>query len=580
MAKARRVALLCIDPWHWAEGSQQKPFNYGARRIQAAILGHPELADCDVRLIESMSLDVDEVSSELEAFDPDFIGASAFVWSFPTLLEASRRAKLKRPDRTVIFGGPSARPEMLRLPQHRHGREVIDALVEGDGESTIEDLLLAPQLTSQTLRGISGLHLPDADGWHFTGKRTLPSPDAHPSPYQMGLVPPGRQADIESFRGCPLSCTYCEWGDTGVQSRTFGYEYLVKELTALKSAKAESIWLVDPALNLNHKAFQNLRRAEAEVGALRAVGGFRCEIYPSHMTDEHLAFLQDTKAAHAGIGLQSLDKEVLHALERPFDEKKFERVAREVASIVPDTVIEIIMGLPGDTPDNFKRTVERVSQLPVSLRIFHCLVLPSALMTRAPAEFDLKFDPFTLKMISCQGWSEKDFEDMYRWLDVNASPDSNNAKVRRAELNVPQARRTSKTSPVSRELHDALARSVRASSTWTLDGADALDGEDGRAGFIAHLRRADGVLDLRVWPWDGVAPRFLEADRIAYAYSGGGTSLDAQSAGTLKNVIRQIHPIAHAVIRGLGTASRSGAAPRVVPLGGVGPNRPESEIKL
>lgn len=596
MGLPRRIALLCIDPWHWANGTDVKPFNYGARRIQAAILGCPDLAHCEVELIESLSLDAEEIAAELEAFNPDFIGASAFVWSFPALLESCRLAKLKRPDRVVVFGGPSARPEMLRLPQHSHGTGIIDALVEGDGESTIEDLLRTPNLSRMTMRQIPGLHVSTGEGWLFTGKRTLPSPDAHPSPYQMGLVPAQRQAEVESFRGCPLSCTYCEWGDTGVASRTFGFDYLVRELEALKKVQARSVWLVDPGLNLNHKAFQNLRRAEAETGALRSIGGFRSEIYPSHLTDEHLKFLQDVKAAHAGIGLQSMDKEVLRALERPFEEKKFDRVAREVASIVPDTAIEIIMGLPGDNPDNFKRTVDRVSQLPVAVRIFHCLVLPSALMTRAPAEFNLKFDPFTLKMISCKGWSEADFEGIYRWLDDNASNDGDTAKVRRVEFNVPKARQpmiAGETTPpripevrgeatptpgqamawdkplsVPQELHDALDRSIRGSSQWTLGSAVILERDELRTGFIAKLQSGQGPLDLRVWPSDRPAPRFMEMEGVSYAYgSAPGSQLTPETIRTLKIVIGRLHPVAHAVIRGVGAMSVSPAAAHVVALG-------------
>ena len=39
-------------------------------------------------------------------------------------------------------------------------------------------------------------------------------------------------------------------------------------------------------------------------------------------------------------------------------------------------------------------------------------------MTRAPAGSDMAFDPSTLKMISCWGWSEKDFRDTAEKLDL------------------------------------------------------------------------------------------------------------------------------------------------------------------
>jgi hypothetical protein len=76
--------------------------------------------------------------------------------------------------------------------------------------------------------------------------------------------------------------------------------------------------------------------------------------------------------------------------------------------------IEIIFGLPGDTPGGFCRTVDYVMDVarsgPVILSIFHALVLPDGLMTRAPEGADMDFDPHTLMMRSCRGWSATDLE--------------------------------------------------------------------------------------------------------------------------------------------------------------------------
>jgi hypothetical protein len=38
------------------------------------------------------------------------------------------------------------------------------------------------------------------------------------------------------------------------------------------------------------------------------------------------------------------------------------------------------------------------------MRVYHCVVLPSALMSRAAPGFDIRFDPVTLKIESCLGW--------------------------------------------------------------------------------------------------------------------------------------------------------------------------------
>ncbi len=66
------------------------------------------------------------------------------------------------------------------------------------------------------------------------------------------------------------------------------------------------------------------------------------------------------------------------------------------------------MGLPGDTPDRFRRTLDYALSLPTSVRAYHCLVMPDAVMTRGLRVFDMAYDPRTMAMISCLGWSGDD----------------------------------------------------------------------------------------------------------------------------------------------------------------------------
>lgn len=594
MARPLRVALLCLDPWQIEESGNHRPFNYAVRRIQAAIAGDARLAHVELALLESESLDVDALSARIEAFAPDVIGASAYVWSFPTLLEAARRAKRSRPDRTILFGGPSARPEMFALPQHADSAGVVDAIVVGEGEACIQEILLLETRDRASLLTVAGLAVHDGTRWVTTPTRDLGPPDQHPSPYQMGLMPTGVTGQIESFRGCPLSCTYCEWGDTGVTPRVFGKDHLVRELRALAEVNAKGTWLVDPALNLSSRAFRNLSAAEAEVGTLKALGSFRCEIYPSHTTDEHLAFLEATQTKYVGIGLQSFDEDVLASVERPFSPARFDRVVGDVAAIVPDTVVEVILGLPGDSPDSFKRTLEKVRTLPVAVRVFHCLVLPSALMTRAPASFALEFDPFTLQMLSCKGWSRRDLERTCAWLDdfahdesgeiphggtwklprpgTHAPPKVEPARDRPAELgggrgaspmdapSPPSKRPSPAEARAPKEIHDALSRRAAEAAPWTLTTVDFVDGDVARGLVLCFTLDNRSTLVLRATP-KSESPAYRELDALGYAYAKRETPLDARALEALDRVLAAIHPVALAAILGVRPRAAKGSLP-------------------
>jgi hypothetical protein len=71
---------------------------------------------------------------------------------------------------------------------------------------------------------------------------------------------------------------------------------------------------------------------------------------------------------------------------------------------VSSVAVEIIVGLPGDSPESFRWNFERARRLPCAPRVYHCVVLPSALMVRSPPEHRLDYDPRSLKMRSCLGW--------------------------------------------------------------------------------------------------------------------------------------------------------------------------------
>jgi histone acetyltransferase (RNA polymerase elongator complex component) len=159
--------------------------------------------------------------------------------------------------------------------------------------------------------------------------------------------------------------------------------------------------LADAGLNINTAALPNLREAAERTG-FRGERGLICKVYPATVRREHLDFLLDVGNPYVGVGLQSFDSEVLAHVERKYDKARFEETLyalTEVASVA----VEIIPGLPGDDPEGFWRNFERARRLPCALRVYHRVVLPSALMVRSPPNFALKYDPISLKMQSCLG---------------------------------------------------------------------------------------------------------------------------------------------------------------------------------
>jgi hypothetical protein len=571
--QTRHVALVCIDPWQAPE-STYRPFNYSVRKVQAAVVADPALAHVTTEVIESFHADVDWFVSRILASAAQLVGFSSYVWSFETMVEVARRVKAERPDVCIVFGGPSAAPEMFALPPFRDATLSLDALVKGEGEDTFRALCASPRLDAASLATIPGLFVPTGEPGvlRSTGVRPAPELGDLASPYALGLVARGTSGHLETFRGCPLSCSFCQWGDLDNESRVIPQAILERELQAFEDLGIQSVYLIDAGLNLNARAFRNLRGAFAR-SSLKGRAHFRCEIYPAHMTEDHLRFLEDVGTESVGIGLQSFDRAVLEGVDRHFDERRFERVVSDVGSIVRETVVEVILGLPGDNPDSFKRTFERARSLRAELRVFRCLVLPGALMSRGQPHQAIDFDPRSLEMQSCQGWPGDAIEQTCRWVESQALAEggerngSSTWRFPRADapgtiagqrlgpreplpaLVDPPAEITSPVRDVPAEVERAFADGVRAGSTaeWTLSKL-----ERRTDGFEATVSTRTGRMVVSVEPAREGRRAFRVSSGWAFSYR---VQPDAPSPDELMQLDR--------VIRHIAPALSHAAAPRV-----------------
>ncbi len=406
-ARARRVALVCLTPRPDAQelGQLRLP-SFGIRRIHAALLGDPDLAGLQVAQIDRRADDLDGYVEEVLAFAPDLVGFSIYVWSAPAMIEVARRLRRHRPGLPIVFGGPSARSAFFDLEPYGPAYHYLDAVVEGDGEEIIQDIAKLPNFERAAWESVRGLTLPTQTGWFRTERRPqIASLDRIASPYAHGLMPRGGVAYLETFRGCPLSCRFCEWGSKENTKAAFSADYVARELEAFRRHEAPAVFLLDAGLNLNIGAFRNLRLANQRSGFLKETLLW-AEIYPSIVRDEHLAFIEEIGTAYLGVGMQSMDSTVLRLHDRPSDSPRFEAAVRALAAVT-NIELQIIAALPGDTPEGFFRTLDYALSLPANVRVYHCLVLPDALLTRSRPEWNVRFDTETMTIRSCEGWSEE-----------------------------------------------------------------------------------------------------------------------------------------------------------------------------
>jgi radical SAM superfamily enzyme YgiQ (UPF0313 family) len=144
------------------------------------------------------------------------IGFSTYLWNKNYNYELAKEIKSLNPDVLLVFGGPEVdhtNPKIFdQCP-------FMDVVIINEGELAFADILKA--YPSVDLFHVPGLLINQNCQPLFTdGPKRLDNLDILPSPYTAGVFDqliydhPDVEwtATIETNRGCPFQCTFCDWG--------------------------------------------------------------------------------------------------------------------------------------------------------------------------------------------------------------------------------------------------------------------------------------------------------------------------------------------------------------------------------
>ena len=303
----------------------------------------------------------DAIVSAVRASAPWLVGWSTYVWNIERVLLLSRLLKARLPGLRVILGGPHVSdPSVAEWLLQEN--PALDAVVRGEGEIPLADLL----------RGL----LAPAENWEAPGitcRGSRREPASFPSaaileqlgrslsPYLSGVYPlddpDGVFVNLQSSRGCRFACAYCAWGRTRV--RQFPREVVLEELERVLSApRLRGGFFIDADF------FEDDAKACATLERLveRAPQAYWfMEGDPARVSERALSLLSRLSNCHVSFGLQSISPEALRLAGRPFTNlNEFAQSVRRVIQRVPalDVRVGVICGLPGDTPETFRDTLE------------------------------------------------------------------------------------------------------------------------------------------------------------------------------------------------------------------------------
>lgn len=372
-------------------GRNPEAIALGAACIAAALKADPDLnGHIQVSILESYLGDSAdpglELANRILTLQPDLVGLSVYLWNRLTLCRVAEILRASKPQLKIFAGGPDASADPDRIIVEFK----LDFVVLGEGEGpTVAAIKCLSRQNDCSLDSLPGIHSAASQGRALHRAPLLP-PASLISPWQDGSLSVNSGGGVlwELARGCPFQCTFCyeSRGERGV--RPFPLSRLQEEFSQFRAAGIRHVFVLDPTFNANRDRTRTLLDLFSRLGQ------------SMHFTFELRAEFLDSEQAKAfaglncsvQIGLQSAHPAVLARVGRNLNRQLFEN---KIALLNRQGVIfglDLIYGLPGDSLDGFKASLDWTLKLqPNHVDVFPLSVLPGTQLADDAPGFNLNW---------------------------------------------------------------------------------------------------------------------------------------------------------------------------------------------
>ena len=370
--RVRGRVLLVIPSQFNVYGTKIKPA-YPALGVMwiAAMLERAGHA-CEIIDMDADDADLDTILDRLAAGTFDILGLTAVTPTYPNAVEIAAASKARFPHIPIILGGIHATVDPLPCARE----PVFDFVAVGEAEVTAVELVDAIMAKASDFSAVKGLVYRDATGNVVaSGARALvPDLDDYPYPalhliQHLGKYhPPDATvfpaAPIMVSRGCPGQCTYCQTKNIfGRRTRFRSPENVIGEIRRLVHEHGvREIHFLDDVITANKKfvrAFCDLLKKEPYKLRLQVANGLRADM----VNEEILVALRDVGLSNVGFGVESGNERVLKIIKKGISKDQVRKAVKTAKSIGLETWAFFLFGLPGDTEESIRDTVDFAIEL-------------------------------------------------------------------------------------------------------------------------------------------------------------------------------------------------------------------------
>jgi radical SAM superfamily enzyme YgiQ (UPF0313 family) len=313
----------------------------------------------------------------IESYNPEVVGITAQTASYSKALRISRLVKKWNHTCPVIFGGPHASiltEEVLKEP-------TVDIVVRGEGDATIVELMNCLE-AGDPLAGVRGISFKQNGGiYHNETQPFVENMDALPFPAwhlfdmdrYLARMKGRKVAPVLSSRGCPFGCIFCYRGPAaGKTFRARSPEKIIEEIRLLQGRYGiGDILFVDDIFTLNQKRAERICDLIIESGLDIS---WRCQTRADCLNLDLLHKMKASNCIDISMGIESGNTQILAATGKKITKEKIREAFRLIKEVGISTSSSFIIGLPGDTVETVKETIEFAKELNSNYAIFYAAI--------------------------------------------------------------------------------------------------------------------------------------------------------------------------------------------------------------
>ena len=323
------------------------------------------------------------------------VGFCTYVWNLRYNLELSKKLRECNPHCLIVFGGPEpAVTDPQIFQKHPH----IDVIVKNEGEITFASLLR----NLSDIGSVPGILYNHDLGARDTGTAVrVEDLSQLTSPYMAHNPQVKWAATLETNRGCPYACTFCDWGSLTLSKiKKFPEEKVYQELEWMARNQIDFVSIADANFGIfpqrDKQIIEKFIEHQRTHGAPAQIHAFFAKNQNKEVLDIVELLIKKTLHPTTGlkVSLQSLNDRALQAIKRQNlkinDITEILKIGRE--KDIPIGT-ELILGLPGETLESWQENFYLLLEIGIheDIDVYYCQLFENAEMNLIQKQiYDIK----------------------------------------------------------------------------------------------------------------------------------------------------------------------------------------------